>query len=177
MRNERFFAHADKNSHFFENDMTTFAELMKEQGVTRKRTHEEDELQMACKEWWDYAYCHELAIRLDLSRRSVNKLRGLLRLLLHHSPNEGELPDRRAGAKRKRMGVRAGFPDFILLIGNAEHSTLSVELKSAKGRQSAAQKEYEEAVRLAFGKYALVRSRDQFEEVVREYMETARIDN
>lgn len=147
---------------------------MREQGAPRKkRTYPEDALQIACKYWWDAVYCVELRTRLGLR----DTMTDALRLLLHHSPNEGKLLGHdRDGAKRKAMGVRAGFPDFILLMGNRDYSFLTVELKSEKGRQTAAQKAYEKAVRIAGGQYIIVRTRDQFEQVVREYMETARFD-
>ena len=63
----------------------------------RKPSHEEDRLQITCRVWFDLQH-------KDLS------------ILLHHSPNEGLLVKRASdGAKRKAMGVRAGFPDFIFL--------------------------------------------------------------
>lgn len=153
--------------------MTTFAELIEAQGSQKRRTYPEDALQIACKYWWDTVFCVELRRRLGLR----SDMTDTLRLLLHHSPNEGKLLGHdRDGAKRKAMGVRAGFPDFILLMGNREHSFMAVELKSEKGRQSASQKAYEQAVRLSGGQYMIVRTRDQFEQAVRGYMDSVRLD-
>ena len=79
-------------------------------------------MQINCRYWFDLQYPQ-------------------YRLLLHHSPNEGLLVNRKAdGAKRKAMGVRAGFPDFILLLPNEEYAYLAIELKTEKGVQSKEQK-------------------------------------
>lgn len=119
----------------------------------RKRPeYAEDKLQIACKYWFDAQYPK-------------------LRLLLHHSPNEGRLMQHdRDGAKRKAMGMRAGFPDFIFLHPNKYYAYLALELKSAKGRQTDHQKEYQEAVEQSRGKYVLVRSLDEFMAEVKDYL-------
>lgn len=123
--------------------------------VTRKKpSREEDNLQIACRYWFDAQYPQ-------------------LAMLLHHSPNEGLLPkSARDGAKRKAMGVRAGFPDFILLIPSHGYHYLCVELKTATGRQSTNQKSYEEAVTAVGGKYVICRSLDEFMKVITEYLKS-----
>lgn len=115
---------------------------------------EEDRLQIGCKYWFDMQYPN-------------------LRLLLHHSPNEGLLPaTSRDGAKRKAMGVRAGFPDFILLVATTECPYLAIELKAAKGRQTDTQKLYQEAVeQWGGGKYVIVRTFDEFQETINNYLQ------
>lgn len=119
----------------------------------RKPRYIEDRLQMACKYWFDCQYPQ-------------------YRLLLHHSPNEGLLLQHdKDGAKRKAMGMRAGFPDFILLLPNREHPYLAIELKSEKGRQSEHQKEYQRAVESVGGLYVIVRRIDDFVSIVRNYIE------
>lgn len=121
---------------------------------TRRRPrYMEDRLQICCKYWFDCQYPQ-------------------YRLLLHHSPNEGLLMRHdRDGAKRKAMGMRPGFPDFILLLPNRDYPYLAMELKSGKGRQSDHQKEYQMAVEHAGGKYAVIRSLDEFISTVNAYME------
>lgn len=121
---------------------------------TRRRPrYMEDRLQIGCKYWFDCQYPQ-------------------YRLLLHHSPNEGLLMRHdRDGAKRKAMGMRPGFPDFILLLPNRDYPYLAMELKSGKGRQSDHQKEYQKAVEHAGGKYAVIRSLDEFISTVNAYME------
>lgn len=120
----------------------------------RRPAYLEDKLQIACKYWFDCQYPQ-------------------YRLLLHHSPNEGLLMKHdRDGAKRKAMGMRAGFPDFIFLLPNKEHPYLALELKSAKGRQSDHQKEYQQAVEKAGGQYVIIRTLEQFMQTINDYLRT-----
>lgn len=120
---------------------------------TRKRpTYREDRLQIDCKYWFDCQYPQ-------------------YRLLLHHSPNEGLLMKHdRDGAKRKAMGMRPGFPDFIFLMPNRQYPYLAMELKSEKGRQSDHQKEYQQAVENAGGRYRVIRSLDEFMREIYGYL-------
>ena len=120
---------------------------------TRRRpAYLEDKLQISCKYWFDCQYPQ-------------------YRLLLHHSPNEGILMRHdRDGAKRKAMGMRAGFPDFIFLMPNSSYPFLAIELKTAKGRQSDHQKEYQQAVEMAGGKYVIIRTLDEFMESMKDYL-------
>lgn len=118
----------------------------------RRPRYEEDKLQIACRYWFDTQFPR-------------------LSLLLHHSPNEGLLMRHdRDGAKRKAMGMRAGFPDFIFLKPNKFYSYLAIELKSAKGRQTAHQKAYQEAVEGSGGRYVIVRKVEQFVSEIKEYL-------
>lgn len=120
--------------------------------VRRRPSHEEDNLQISCRTWFDLQYPQ-------------------LRLLLHHSPNEGLLVKRAAdGAKRKAMGVRAGFPDFIFLLPTKVAPYLCVELKTAKGKQSDSQKQYQQLVEQHGGKYVVVRSLDEFIKTIKQYV-------
>lgn len=118
----------------------------------RKYSHKEDDLEMSCKKWFDYAYKKH-------------------KLLLHHSPNEGLLPKtEKDGAKRKSMGVRAGFPDFILLVPNKDYPFMAIELKTQSGKQSESQKAYQKAVETAGGKYVICRSLQEFMNEINNYM-------
>lgn len=58
---------------------------------------------------------------------------------LHHSPNGGS---RNAieGAKFKRMGVMAGFPDLFLFVPANSYHGLLIELKVKNGRVQPTQK-------------------------------------
>lgn len=120
--------------------------------IRRRPRQLEEEMQKACARWFDYAFPN-------------------LRLLLHHSPNEGLLPKTaRDGAKRKAMGVRAGFPDFIFLLPRNGYAFFAIELKTKDGRQSDRQKAYEEAVSAAGGKYEIVRSLYDFMQAITDYL-------
>lgn len=121
--------------------------------ATRGRAvYGEDRLQKDCIRWFDYQHRH-------------------YRLLLHHSANEGRLVhSARDGAKRKAMGMRAGFPDLIFMQPNRHFPYLALELKTAKGRLSESQKEYQKAVENAGGCYAVIRSLDEFINTINEYI-------
>jgi hypothetical protein len=53
--------------------------------------------------------------------------------LLHHTPN-GEKRDKVTGARLKRAGVRAGYPDLTLPVARQGHISLAIEMKSEHGR-------------------------------------------
>jgi hypothetical protein len=59
----------------------------------------------------------------------------------HHSPN-GELRNKIIGAKLKRMGTSAGFPDYIIPYAKKSYYGLYIEVKSANGKLSPTQKEW-----------------------------------
>lgn len=113
--------------------------------------HIEDKLQKACVKWFDYAYPQ-------------------LRHRLHHSPNGGKRNAIEA-AKFKEMGTRAGFPDLILLHPNRFYPFLGIELKTPKGRQSENQKVYQKVFHEIGARYVVVRSLDEFIEIIKRYIE------
>ena len=112
--------------------------------------HIEDKLHTACVRWFDYQYPH-------------------LRLRLHHSPNGGKRNLIEA-ARFKAMGVRAGFPDLILLVPKSQCPFLGIELKTFKGRQSEAQKAYQEEFGRMGARYVVIRSVEEFIKVVNDYI-------
>ncbi|MDR0384526.1 MAG: VRR-NUC domain-containing protein [Prevotellaceae bacterium] len=107
-------------------------------------------MQIACVRYFDYKYS-------ELSK------------LLHHSPNGGKRNAREA-ARFKAMGVRAGFPDLILLVENAQYNYLCIELKSAKGTQTDLQHEYQKIVEKSGGQYRICRSLDDFINIIDHYL-------
>lgn len=112
--------------------------------------HIEDSLQIACVRWFGMRY-------------------GELSSLLHHSPNGGRR-DAREAARFKAMGVRPGFPDLLLLHPSGRYHFLAVELKTATGRQSGYQREWQAMIEREGGRYAIARSLRQFADTVDEYM-------
>ena len=112
--------------------------------------HKEESLQAACVKWFDLQYPK-------------------LRLRLHHSPNGGKRNLIEA-ARFKAMGVRAGFPDLILLVPKGQCPFLGIELKASKGRQSEAQKAYQEEFERMGAKYVVIRSVEEFIQVVNDYI-------
>ena len=112
----------------------------------------EDKIQIACVKWFEFAYPK-------------------LKLLLHHSPNGG-LRNISEATRFKQMGVRAGFPDLILLYDNGIYNYLAIEMKtqSVTSRQSENQKKYEKIMNENKGKYVVCRSFDQFMETIKNYI-------
>lgn len=104
--------------------------------------HREDDLQINCRRWFCLQYPKYAK-------------------LLHHSPNGGFRNPVEA-AKFKAMGTISGFADFILLVPNKKSHALFIELKTAKGRQTDNQKEFERAVTSQGYYYALCRSLTEF---------------
>lgn len=113
--------------------------------------HIEDQLQKACVRWFDLQY----------PRYSKE---------LVHCPNGGKRNAIEA-AKFKQMGVRAGFPDLILLVSNRFYPFMGIELKTSKGRQSEHQKEYEYEFSRIGAKYVVIRSLEEFIDIVNAYMD------
>lgn len=112
--------------------------------------HIEDTLQKLAVRWFDYQYPR-------------------LRLRLHHSPNGGKRNAIEA-AKFKQMGVRAGFPDLILLVPNRFYPFIGIELKTKTGRLSEHQREYQKEFESIGAKYVVCRSLDEFMKVVTDYL-------
>lgn len=70
----------------------------------------------------------------------------------------------------KEEGMVPGVSDMILLKPNSLHGYLCIENKSASGHQSTEQVLFQEAVEKNGGKYALVRSLDEFIHVIEQYL-------
>lgn len=65
----------------------------------------------------------------------------------------------------------AGAADLLLLLPNHNHPYLCIEMKTDKGRQSPAQKEWQQAVEnKALARYAVVRSIEGFIELITDYL-------
>ena len=107
-------------------------------------------MQSACIKWFDYQYP-------KISR------------LLHHSPNGGSRNILEA-KKFKYMGVRAGFPDLILLIPRHGFASLCIEMKVGKNKQTQNQKQWQELAESANNKYAVCRSFEEFVKIINDYL-------
>jgi hypothetical protein len=85
--------------------------------------------------------------------------------IVHHSHNEGRRSKRDA-AIAKAMGQRAGFADLMIM-----HDTVTylIEFKTATGRQSSAQREFEDDARANGFRYAIVRSVDEFTRLLSDW--------
>lgn len=90
-------------------------------------------------------------------------------LLLFAVPNGGGR-SRIEAAIMKGEGVTAGVADLLLLRPNSEHHGLCIEMKTAKGKQQDSQKRFQRKVEAYGYRYEIVRSLDEFMNVIRDYL-------
>ena len=120
--------------------------------MATKPNHNESKIQIQCVTWFKYQYPH-------------------LAPLLFAVPNGGSR-DKREAAIMKAEGITAGVSDLILNIPGGSHTQLAIEMKDTKGTQSAAQKRYQRYAELAGVKYTICRSFQDFQDEVRNYLDT-----
>lgn len=110
----------------------------------------EHRLQCACVRWFRLAYPQH-----------------------HHNlfavPNGGYRTPATA-AKIKAEGALPGVSDLILLIARGGYHGLLIEMKTDKGRQSEAQREWQRLIEADGYKYVVVRSIEEFIKVVTDYL-------
>lgn len=111
--------------------------------MTKRRAHEEDDLQIAVADY--------LAIALP-DRMGV---------VWFHVPNGGRRNKREAG-RLKRMGVKAGVPDFCFIT----RPPFFIELKAEKGRLSEDQKDMIGKLRNAGAQTYICRSIEDVQNVL-----------
>ena len=130
--------------------------------------HEESNLQMQCVKWFRAQYPQYA-------------------MLLTHPINEGSghtSRDRMRQGIHKAEGAQAGVPDLLFFM-NAEYKKpmpdysmawilpyngLGIEFKTAKGKQSQEQKDFQKMFEAAGYKYIIVRSLEEFQQEMNEYM-------
>jgi len=86
------------------------------------------------------------------------------RFRFFHIPGGGHI-SRAMGARRKRMGARAGAPDLILEIAGGR--LIEIELKTGKGRLSKSQKAWQKESFELGVPYFVARSVDQVRSILR----------
>jgi VRR-NUC domain. len=91
--------------------------------------------------------------------------------LLFAVPNGGGR-SRVEAAIMKAEGVTAGVADLILLLPRGPYSSLCIEMKtpSKKSHQSNAQRRWQVEVEEAGNRYVVVRTFEEFQEIVRDYL-------
>lgn len=125
--------------------------------------HEESKLQQQCVAWFRAQYPHYA-------------------MLLTHPANEGN-GNRVSGAIHKAEGTVAGVPDLILFMPGRQRymnggirmskpaPALGIEMKTAKGRQSQQQKDFQKMFEAAGYMYRIVRSLEDFRDLIMIYLE------
>ena len=114
----------------------------------------EHRLQCACVRWFRLAYPQH-------------------RHNLFAVPNGGYRTPATA-AKIKAEGALPGVSDLILLIARGGYHGLLIEMKTDKGRQSEAQREWQRLIEADGYKYVVVRSIEEFIKVVTDYLNETR---
>ena len=118
----------------------------------RTRAHEESQLQKDCVTWFRLQYPSHA-------------------LMLFAVPNGGGRTPIEA-AIMKGEGVVAGVADLILLEARGNYGSLCIEMKtrSSKSRQSPNQKIWQEATQKAGNAYVVIRTFEEFQAVIRQYL-------
>lgn len=86
-------------------------------------------------------------------------------LLIFHVPS-GEPRDVVVAMKLKRMGVVPGVADFLMFVNNY---SIAIELKDDGGRQSDAQKRFQQQWEACGNVYEIARSLERFQNIVSTY--------
>lgn len=122
------------------------------QGVKQRKkpSDEEHQLQVECVKWFYLQYPYYPG-------------------RLFSVPNGGRR-DATTGAKLKAEGALAGVSDLLLMVTNKDYGALCIEMKTSKGKQSEAQKMWEEHITQDRYKYIVCRSLDEFMSAVNEYL-------
>lgn len=93
----------------------------------------------------------------------------LPRKLLFAVPNGGSR-NKIEAANMKKQGVTAGVADVILLIPKKGYASLCLEFKTATGRQSDEQIEFQKQAEMCRSKYVIVRSAMEAIITIKEYL-------
>lgn len=87
-----------------------------------------------------------------------------------HIPNEGNRNSKIDGAKRKALGLTAGAPDTFLFMSCRGYHGLAIEFKTETGVQSEAQKLFQARLEVMGYKYVIIRSLEEFKEIINWYL-------
>lgn len=135
------------------NNRMTFQQLVEHQrrNKTRKRPDDEEHrIQCACVNWFRLQYPDHASA-------------------LFAVPNGGRR-DRVSGAKLKAEGALPGVSDLILLLPRGRHHGLLIEMKTERGKQSQAQRDWQRDMVHRGYKYMVIRSIDEFIDMVTDYL-------
>ncbi len=111
-----------------------------------KKNRPEQDLQIACVEWFDYQYSHQQS-----------------RLYMNYNNSKDEV----IGGINKAMGVRRGVADLTYLLPNSK--ACFIELKIGSGKQSDYQKAFELMVTDLGNDYRIARDIYEFMGLINSY--------
>ena len=110
---------------------------------------EESKIQSECFIWYNNTYCLKF-----------HNPRGMM----FSVPNELGGRNKIGTALARSTGLMAGVSDTILILPNSK--IIFIEFKTAKGRQTEKQKEFEERVKKHGYEYFIIRSLDEFKKLI-----------
>jgi len=99
----------------------------------------------------------------------VNLQHPKLARFIIHVPNGGKMSPWK-GAILKRMGVKAGVADILVMFKKDAYGGLWLEFKTKKGTQSESQEDFQELCGIAFYDYKVVRSLEEAQKAFSDYM-------
>ena len=110
---------------------------------------EESKIQSECFIWYNNNFCLKF-----------HNPRGMM----FSVPNELGGRNKVGTALARSTGLMAGVSDAILILPNSK--IIFIEFKTAKGRQTEKQKEFEERVKKHGYEYFIIRSLDEFKKLI-----------
>ena len=133
----------------------TFEEMMKLSNEEKEKTkihhnNLEHKIQTKCVRWFRLQFpkiAHALFAIPNAARRSA-----------------------RNGAYMKAEGMLPGVADLILLKSNRFYDALCIEIKTQTGRQSLAQKQWQQFIESQGSKYIICRSVQEFQVAIKNYL-------
>ena len=126
----------------------------------RRNRHAESEIQQQIVAWF---------------RAQYPTKRRLLFAIINGAVLSGDKTQRaRQWARLEREGANPGTADLFLSVPSGDYAGLYIETKTRAGRQSADQKAFEAAVTAAGYGYAIPRSLEDWQRIVKSYFETGK---
>ena len=124
--------------------------------------HQESIIQRACVRWFRIRHSQYKRLLFSIPNGAVLR---------------GHAVERAKQWKRLEYeGAIAGAADLMLCIANEDFNGLFIEVKTETGRQRKNQKDFEKAVVAAGYGYEIVRSFDEFEELITNYLKTKKCE-
>lgn len=130
------------DGHNFKPNKKTYSSSVSSTSVSS--TREEGIIQASCVEWFKNNYC----LKHHTPRYDIFSV-----------PNEATYKNNQF----KAMGVRNGASDLVVVLSG---KVLFIEMKDAKGNQSDVQNDFESVVKNLQHQYHVIRSLDQFKELI-----------
>ena len=124
----------------------------------RKHSMSESAIQISCVQWLHNTHPETRGLYVAIPNENSR------------SVYETKKQQLMSGSIRKNMGVTAGAADSALFMQRGGYGALFVEFKTEIGKQSDAQKLFQQNVEAQGYKYIIVRSLEQFKQEIENYL-------